>query len=43
MTRTIKQIINGRTTNVGSIKVQELLPFNEAFFDPFLVFTMVKP
>jgi redox-sensitive bicupin YhaK (pirin superfamily) len=36
--RGIKQIIKGRAINVGSIKVQELLPDNGEFFNPFLVF-----
>jgi quercetin 2,3-dioxygenase len=36
--KTIKQIINGRPINVGSIKVQEVLPNNGNFVDPFLVF-----
>jgi len=34
----IKQIENGHPLNVGSIKVQELLPNKAGFFDPFLVF-----
>lgn len=38
-TRTIKQIENGRPINVGTAKVQELLPAGGfGFFDPFLVF-----
>lgn len=37
-TRTIKSLENGRTTNVGTIHVQELLPNKDGFFDPFLVF-----
>lgn len=36
--KTIKQIIKGRTINVGSMHVQELLPFNNEFLNPFLVF-----
>lgn len=36
--KTVKQIIAGRATNVGSIKVQELLPANGAFQNPFLLF-----
>lgn len=36
--RSINKIIGGRPINVGSIKVQELLPNNGEFFSPFLVF-----
>lgn len=36
--KTIQQIISGRNINVGNIKVQELLPNNDGFYDPFLVF-----
>lgn len=36
--RSIDKILGGRPINVGSIKVQELLPFNGEFFSPFLVF-----
>ncbi|HEY0262778.1 MAG TPA: pirin family protein, partial [Chitinophagales bacterium] len=36
--RTIKSLEGGRTINVGSIGVQELLPNKNGFFDPFLVF-----
>jgi redox-sensitive bicupin YhaK (pirin superfamily) len=35
--KTIKKIYSGRSTNVGSIKVEELLPSEDGFFDPFLV------
>ncbi|MBN8836965.1 MAG: pirin family protein [Sphingobacteriia bacterium] len=35
--KTVKQIINGHATNVGTIKVQELLPA-EQFENPFLLF-----
>lgn len=35
--RTIKKIYNGRPINVGSIQVQELLPSEDGFVDPFLV------
>ena len=36
--KTVNKIIAGKPTNVGSIKVQELLPNNGEFFSPFLVF-----
>lgn len=36
--KTIKQIINGRNINVGSIKVKELLPNSQHSLNPFLVF-----
>jgi quercetin 2,3-dioxygenase len=36
--RGVQQIIKGHPINVGSIKVQELLPNNGEFFSPFLVF-----
>lgn len=37
--KTIQKILNGTSTNVGTIKVQEMLPYaNHQFFDPFLVF-----
>lgn len=36
--RGVKKILGGRPINVGSIKVQELLPHNGEFFSPFLVF-----
>ncbi len=36
--KTVNRIISGRPIDVGSIKVQELLPNNGAFFSPFLVF-----
>lgn len=35
--KTIKKIYTGKATNVGSIKVNELLPSEDGFFDPFLV------
>ena len=35
--KTVNTIINGHATNVGTIKVQELLPFQE-FENPFLLF-----
>lgn len=37
-TKNIHQIISGKPTQVGTIQVQELLPYNGQFFDPFLVF-----
>lgn len=36
--KTVNKIISGRPIDVGSIKVQELLPNNGEFFSPFLVF-----
>ena len=36
--KTVKQIINGKPINVGSIQVKELLPHRHDFFNPFLVF-----
>ena len=36
--KTVNKIIGGRPIDVGSIKVQELLPNNGEFFSPFLVF-----
>lgn len=36
--KTVNKIIAGKPINVGSIKVQELLPNNGEFFSPFLVF-----
>lgn len=36
--RGINKIIGGRKINVGTIDVQELLPSNNEFFSPFLVF-----
>ena len=35
--KTVKKIYSGKATNVGSIKVQELLPSIDGFLDPFLV------
>ncbi len=37
LNRTIKKIVTGRSINVGSIKVQEMLPADGEFFNPFLV------
>ncbi|MGC8751128.1 pirin family protein [Hydrotalea sp.] len=34
----IQSIIAGSPTKVGSIDVQELLPYEQGFYDPFLVF-----
>ena len=36
--KTVNKIIGGKPINVGSIKVQELLPNNGEFLSPFLVF-----
>jgi len=36
--KTVQKILTGRSINVGSIQVQELLPHNGEFFNPFLVF-----
>lgn len=36
-TKTIKKIVKGHPINVGSIKVQEMLPANGEFHNPFLV------
>jgi len=36
-TRSIYKVVNGRSINVGSIKVQELLPTEGNFHNPFLV------
>ena len=36
--KTVNKIISGHSINVGSIKVQELLPNNGKFLSPFLVF-----
>jgi len=35
--KTVKQIINGKAIHVGSIEVQELLPANQVFENPFLL------
>lgn len=35
--KTVKKIYNGNPINVGSIKVQEMLPTTDGFLDPFLV------
>ncbi|HAK11905.1 MAG TPA: pirin family protein [Chitinophagaceae bacterium] len=37
-TKTIQRILKGRPINVGSIRVQELLPTQDGYMDPFLVF-----
>jgi redox-sensitive bicupin YhaK (pirin superfamily) len=37
-TKTIQRILKGRPINVGSIRVQELLPAPDGYMDPFLVF-----
>lgn len=36
--KTVQQVITGRAIKVGTIQVQELLPHQGSFFNPFLVF-----